>query len=115
LREALGRAAERRAGQEDHQGDLEHDLAAVKVAELAVHGRHRRLRQQIRGDHPGDVVEASEVADDRRQRRRDDRLIERGHQQHEHQAREHDEDALVSVGGGGPVYDSGPAGGGCDV
>ena len=59
--------------------------------------------------------EAAEVADDRRQRGRDDRLVERRHQQYEHQAREHDEDALVSVAGRGPVYDSGAAGGGSDV
>jgi hypothetical protein len=34
------------------------------------------------------MLDAAEIADDRRQRRRDDRLIERGEQQHQEQRRE---------------------------
>ena len=73
-------------------------LAAVQVAELAVQRRHDRLRQQVRGDDPREVLEAAEVADDRRQRRRDDRLIERGEQHHEHEAREDDVDVARAAG-----------------
>ena len=83
------------------QRELEDDLAAVQVAELAVDRRHRGLREQVGGHHPGDVVEAAEVADDRRQRGRHDRLVQRRHQQHEHQAREHDHHAArppVAIG-----------------
>ena len=91
-----GRFCERpqsdRADQEDHEADLEHDLAPVLVAELAVQRRHDRLGEQVGRDDPGEVVEAAEVADDRRQRRRDDRAVERGEQHHEHEAREDDVD-----------------------
>ena len=113
--EALRQAAERRAGEEDHQRDLEHDLAPVEVAELAVHRRDRRLREQVRGHDPGDVAEAAEVADDRRQRGRDDRLVQRRHQQHEHQPGEDDPDAGAALGDrfccrGGCHSNSPPAG-----
>jgi hypothetical protein len=43
----LRHAAQRRADQEDHQRGLQHDLAAVEVAELPVERRDRGDRQQI--------------------------------------------------------------------
>ncbi|HKG64504.1 MAG TPA: hypothetical protein VKB28_10605, partial [Solirubrobacteraceae bacterium] len=48
LRHPLREPAQRRADQEDHQRALEHELAAVEVAELAVQRRDDRHRQQIR-------------------------------------------------------------------
>ncbi len=108
LGHALRDPTQRRAGQEHDQRELEHDLAAVQVAELAVDRRDRGLREQIGGDHPGDVVESAEVADDRRQRGRDDRLVQRRHQQHQHQAREHNHHAArPPVGVGADVRDAG--------
>ena len=82
---SAGQAAQRRADQEQHDRALQHALAPVQIAELAVDRRHRGLREQERARHPGEAVEAAEVADDRRQRRRDDRLIERRQQHHQHQ------------------------------
>jgi hypothetical protein len=51
------------------------------------------------------VVEAAQVADDRRQRGCDDRLIQRRQQQHQHQAGEDDADS-------GPDYRLGNRSGG---
>ncbi len=82
---SCGGAAERRTDEEEHQRDLEHALAPVEVAELAVERGDDRDRQQVGGDDPREVVEAAEVADDRRQRGRDDRLVERRQQHHQHQ------------------------------
>ena len=45
------------------------------------------VAEQVRGDHPGQVVQPAEVADDRGQRGRDDGLVERGEQHAEHQRR----------------------------
>ena len=89
LRHVLGQAAQDRAGEEDQDRALQDRLAPVEVAELSVQGPGDGRAQQIRGDHPGQVVEAAQVSDDRRQRRRHDRLVERSQQQHEH---ERDED-----------------------
>ena len=87
-RHVLAEPAERRADQEEHDRDLQDELAAVEVAELAVERAGDRRGQQVRGDDPREVGDPAEVADDRRQRRRDDRLVERGEQQHEHQRQE---------------------------
>ena len=92
LRHPLRQPAQRRADQEQHERALEHDLAAVEVAELAVQRRHRRHREQVRRDHPRQVLEPTELAHDRRQRRRHDRLVERREQHHQHQPADHDED-----------------------
>ena len=81
----LREPAQHRADQEDHERRLEHELAPVEVAELAVQRRHDRHREQVRGDDPADVVEPAELADDRGQRGRDDRLVERRQQHHEEQ------------------------------
>jgi hypothetical protein len=93
LGQVLGDPTQRRADQEQHQRDLEHDLASVEIAELAVDRGDRGLGEQVGGDHPGDVAEAAEVTDDRRQRGGDDRLVQRRHQHHQHQAAEDDADA----------------------
>jgi hypothetical protein len=85
----LRQSAERRADQEDDERRLQHDLAAVLVAELAVERRDDRRRQEVRGHHPRQVREPAEVADDRRQRCRDNRLVQRCEQQDQHQAGHH--------------------------
>ncbi len=81
----LAQAREHRAGEEDDDRRQEHGLAPVHVAELAVDRRRDGRGEQVRGDDPGEVAEAAEVADDRRQRGRDDRLVERGQEHAEHQ------------------------------
>jgi hypothetical protein len=88
LGHVLREAAERGADQEQDDRDLQHELAAVEVAELPVQRRRDRRREQVRGDDPGEVRDAAEVADDGRQCRRHDRLVERREQQHEEQRRE---------------------------
>ena len=68
-------------------------LAAVEVAELAVERADDGRREQVRRDDPREVLEPAEVADDRRQRGRDDRLVERREQHDEHQRAEDQADA----------------------
>ena len=76
---------------------LQHLLAAVEVAELPVERPGDRRGEQVRGHDPREVRDPAEVADDRRQRRRDDRLVERGEQQHEEQRGEDQADARLVV------------------
>ena len=54
LGHALREPAQRRAGEEEHERALEHDLAPVEVAELAVQRRHHRQREQVRRHDPGE-------------------------------------------------------------
>jgi hypothetical protein len=89
-------AAQGRAGQEDHDRAEEEVLAAVLVAKLAPDLRRRGRGEQVRGHHPGQVRQAAEVVDDRRQRGGDDRLVERGEQQREHE-RAVDDQQLLAV------------------
>jgi hypothetical protein len=93
LAHALRLSAEPRADQEDDQGPLEDHLAPVEIAELPVERRDHRDREQVRGDHPGEVVEAPEIPDDRRQSGGDDRLIERRQQHRQHQRPDDDQNA----------------------
>src|SRR5690606_23648816 len=92
LRHVLGRAAQHGAHQEDHDGDLEQLLAPVLVAQLAPQGGRGGRGQQIGGDHPGQVLQAAEVADDGGQRGGDDGLIECGEQQTEEQGTDRQDD-----------------------
>ena len=85
--------AQRRAGEEEHDRRLEDELAPVEVAELPVQRARHGRREQVRRHDPRHVRRAAEVADDRRQRGRDDRLVERGEQQHEQERSEDDADA----------------------
>ncbi len=61
-----GQAAEDRADQEQADPDEHDPLASVDVGETAVDGHGDRLRQQIDREQPGELVEAAEVAHDRR-------------------------------------------------
>jgi hypothetical protein len=74
---------------------LQDDLAPELVPELSVQRRDDRLREQVGGHDPRDVAQPPEVADDRRQSRGDDRLIERREEQHEHQAAKHQTQAQL--------------------
>ena len=100
LAHVLREAAERRADEEDHDRRLQHELAAVEVAELAVERAGDGRREQVGGHDPREVLDAAELADDRRQRGRDDRLVERREQQDEHERAEDQADALRLLDGG---------------
>ena len=98
LAHRLAQPAQHRAGDEDQDRDEEHGLAPVHVAELAVERRRGGRREQVGRDHPRQVLEAAELADDRRQRRRHDRLIERGEEHAEHQRGEHGHEGSARQG-----------------
>ncbi len=83
-------AAQRRPDEEDDDAADEHRTATVEIGELAEDENRHRLRQQEAGENPRVVREAAELADDLRQRRRDDRHFHRGHEQREHHAAEND-------------------------
>ena len=97
LGQVLRDPAQDRADQEHHQPDLEHDLAAVQIAELPVQRRHDRLREQVRRHDPADVVEPSQLSHDRRERGRDDRAVQRRQQHHQHEAGEDDVDVARAL------------------
>ena len=114
LGHVLAQPAQHRAGEEDHDRRLQHDLSAVEVAQLAVHRTDHRRGEQVRRDDPGELRDSSEVADDRRQRRRDDRLVERGEQQHEQERAEDQAHArLIRASLGHPL--AGPISAHCDA
>src|SRR6185312_9449760 len=56
-----------------------------EIAELAVKRNHDCRRQKVRRDDPRKMRKPTDVADDRRQRRRDDRLIKRSKQKNQRQ------------------------------
>jgi hypothetical protein len=86
--------AEHGADQEDDDRDLKRRLASVEVAELPVERTGDRRGEQVGRHDPGEVLQAAEVAHDRRQRRRDDRLVEGREQDDQHQRAEDQPDAL---------------------
>ena len=95
LGHAVRQAAQARADQEHDERDLQHDLPAVEIAELARDRRRDGRGEQICRDDPRELVDAAQVPDDRRQRRRDDRRVERREQHHEHQRSEDRSDPLA--------------------
>ncbi len=58
----------------------------MDVAEFAVKRRDGGRRQQERDHHPGQILEVLKVAPDGWQRGGDDGLVERGNEDHKHQA-----------------------------
>ena len=68
-----------------HERYLQDPFSTVEIAQLPVQRTDDGRGQQVRGHHPREVLQPAEVADDRRQRRRHDRLIERRDEQHEKQ------------------------------
>ena len=89
--------AQRRADQEDNDRRLQHRLAPVEVTELPIQRRHHRRRQQVRGHHPREMLDTAKIANDRRKRCRDDRLIERRQQRDEKQRRENQAHTLLPL------------------
>ena len=95
-RQHVGRKPrEDRSDQEDQDGGLERDAPPVDVAELAVERGADRRAQQVGGHHPRVVVEPAELADNRRERRGDDGLVERREKEPGHEAGEDDDDLPV--------------------
>jgi hypothetical protein len=95
LHHRLAQAAENGADEEQDHGALEDPFPSVQIAKLAVERGHDRLGEQVGGNHPREPFEPSQLTDDGRQRRRDDRLIEGGKQHREQQPAEDDENLLV--------------------
>ena len=95
LRQVLAEPAQDGADEKDGDGRLENGAAPVKVGDLAPKRRGGGRGQQVGRDHPGELVEAAQLADDARQRRADDALVERGQQDARHQPEEDDDDLLV--------------------
>jgi len=71
--------------QEDGDRDLQHDLAAIEIGQLAVDRRRRGRGQKIGGDDPGQMGDALKIGGDARQRGGDDGLVEGGEEHPEHQ------------------------------
>ena len=71
--DATGRGS--RLGQEDQ-------ARTDEVGELAEHRQQHRAGQRVRDDDPAHLLDGAEVAGDRRERRRDDRVIERTEERH---------------------------------
>lgn len=105
-------AGQHAADQEQHDRALEELLATVEVAELAVERRRDRGGQEVGRHHPGDVVDAAEVTDDRRYGGGHDRGVdERGQHHAEQEPREDDDDLAVGEAGGVALGAPGVAGG----
>ena len=103
LGQGLAEPREGRAAQEDDDRRLEEELAPVLVAELAPQRRRDGRGEQVGDDDPGEVRRAVEVGDDRRQRGRDDRLVERRQEHPEHQRADDDQHAAVAEAGDGEL------------
>ena len=105
--ELLHRGGEPREHGADHEGqdgDLEDRTPAVEVGDLAPQRGGGRRGQEVRRDHPREVVEAAEVAGDGGQRGGDDALVQGG-QEHAGDEAGHDHEDLavaeVALGVGG--------------
>ena len=102
----LAEAGQGRADQEDHDADHEDRLAAVDVGQLAPERDADRAGQQVDGDRPDVVVVATEVGDDGRQRRTDDRLVECAEEETEHDREEDLHLLAVTQAEGGILLDA---------
>ena len=92
LAERLGEPGTGRGEREQADRDEERPAAAPQVAELAVERHDDRDRQDVGGDDPALVLDAVELADDRRHRGADDRLVERGQEHARHERTEDEPD-----------------------
>ncbi len=99
--------AKRRSDQEQDDRTLQDALATVEVAELAIQRRNGGLREQESARHPRQAAESAEVTDDRGQGCRDDRLVERREQHHQHQPPEDHAEAGANGRGWGCCYGDG--------
>jgi hypothetical protein len=80
---------------------LEEDAGALLVVQFLPQGRRDRGDQKKGSHSPGQVGGAGQVRDDRRQRGRDDGLVEGGQEHPQHQ-RSDDDVAVVAETGNGP-------------
>lgn len=80
LAHILAQAGSRRAQQEQHDGCLEDALATHQVADFTPQGCRGGRGQDIGGDDPGKLVQPTQIADDGRQGRGYNRLVECGQQ-----------------------------------
>ena len=88
-------AASGRGGREDPDPDQEHAPAAEAVAERRAGEQEDGERERVGVDGPLEVLErGAEIAADARQRRRDDEVVERDHEDRDGGDREGDEAAL---------------------
>ncbi len=90
-------AAQDRAGHEHRDAEEQHRSPPDDVGQLAVQRHRHGLRQQVDGEQPGELREATQVADDRGHGRRDDRRVERDQRRRQHQR---DEDRARARTGG---------------
>ena len=88
----LRQPAEGGTGKKQHNRHLQDNFAPEQIAEFAVQ-RHRDGRtQDIGGDHPGELIQSAELADNGRQRGGNDSLIQRREQHHQQQGAEEQAD-----------------------
>jgi hypothetical protein len=99
LAERAGHAGQSRAGQEDDDRRDEQRLASVEIAGAPPQRHRDGGAQQVGGDDPGELVEATEVADDRGQRRGHDRLVQRRQEHRQQQAAERQHELAAGVVG----------------
>ena len=85
---APGDAAEHRADEEDPDPEQQQRLPAEDVGEAPVDRHEHGLREQVDREEPGKLVEPTEVANDLRDRGRDDRGVDRRQADREEQRRD---------------------------
>ena len=88
-----GEPADDRANDEDPDRGEEQALPADQVADLAVDRQGDRRGQEVRRQHPLLLIDAVQLADDGRQRGREDRRIEGSQELSDHKADEDEENA----------------------
>ena len=66
------------------------------VRKLAVDRHRNRRKQDENSNHPAHVLHAVKLTDDCGQRRRQNRLVQRGHEHHNDQAQEHSANAVFT-------------------
>jgi hypothetical protein len=104
-----GRAAERRADEEDDDRGQEDRLAAEQVAHLAPDRGGDGGAEHVRGDDPGQVGEAAEFADDAGHGRTDDEVVQ--HRQHHGQQQPRQDHQDLTLHARRPVTRHGSRGG----
>ena len=87
-------------------GGIEELLAPVDVAKLAVNRRRRRRSEEEGRNHPRQMAQPAEIADDLRQCRPDNILIEGRERERQHQSRQHESKFTAGHGRGGFHNDS---------
>ncbi|ENN86386.1 hypothetical protein RHSP_19766 [Rhizobium freirei PRF 81] len=86
LHQRLRHAAQNGAEQEDQDCRIDHRLAAILVAELAVERHGTGGGKHIGADNPGEVRQPAEIADDTGQGGGDDALVDGAKTENDHQA-----------------------------